>query len=146
MPLSQRTPSLLPMGDSIKYMQSACPPLKSRQTGLSDMTQWDEAAVSAHRKRTVRLWIICCLSSLCCVPLLSVMLGLHLHARDFSYSPAPWVPVFPGRTILFEVVLVDADPKTRLMIMDWQVLGEKSSDCSANNLEACTDIDIFFDE
>ncbi|KAF5317933.1 hypothetical protein D9619_012171 [Psilocybe cf. subviscida] len=134
------------MSDSTQHSHSACPPLKSRQTGLSDMTQCDEAAGSARRRRTVRLWIIFCLASLCCVPLVSVMLGLHLHARDFSYTPAPWVSAFPGRTILFEVVLVDADPKTRLMIMDWQILGEKSSDCSSSNLKACTDIDIFFDD
>lgn len=74
------------------------------------------------------------------------MLGLHVHARDFSYTPGEWVPVFTGRTIQFEVVLVDADPKSRLMIMDWKILGERSSNCSANTLVACTDVDIFFDE
>ena len=99
-----------------------------------------------HRYK-VRLWIACCIGFVVFAPLVSAMIGLHLHARDFQYIPdTNLAPLFNGRTVLMELVLLSADPLPRVMTMDWTIIGEENSACSPNNLEACTDIDIYFDK
>jgi len=45
-----------------------------------------------------------------------------------------------------EVVLINADPLVGVMTMDWTVVGEENSDCSATNLAMCSDINIYFDK
>ena len=93
-----------------------------------------------------RLWIGCCIGFMVIAPLASVMIGLHLHARDFQYTPdTNLAPLFNGRTVLMELVLLSANPLARVMTMDWTIVGEENSACSRNNLEACSDIDIYFD-
>ena len=96
--------------------------------------------------RKVPSWIGCCIALVVIAPLASVMVGLHLHARDFQYIPdTNLAPLFNGRTVLMELVLLSADPLAKVMTMDWTIVGEENSACSPNNLEACTDIDIYFD-
>lgn len=47
--------------------------------------------------------------------------------------------------IEFEAVLISADPKAGSMRVDWRILGEKNSQCRADNLGACTEVNVFFD-
>jgi hypothetical protein len=120
---------------------SSRPPIASAQG--NDAT---ELGVRHHRN-LVRMWIVSCVAFLILAPLVSVMIGLHLHARNFQYIPNQIVaPPFNGRTVLMDVVLVNADPLAGVMTMDWTVIGEEKSPCNANNLTACTDINIFFDK
>ncbi|KAF8157809.1 hypothetical protein B0H34DRAFT_674338 [Crassisporium funariophilum] len=95
-----------------------------------------------HRNR-LRWWICFSLGFLIIAPIVSVLLGLNVHARDFQYLDTN--TTFNGRTVDFEVVLVSADPLANTMVMDWTIIGESQSHCSAANLSACTDINIFFD-
>jgi len=74
------------------------------------------------------------------------MLGLHLHSRDFRYVPDSDIDPFIGRTLRIEAVLIGANPFDGSMTMDWTILGEEKSLCNAQNLGACTDINIFFDK
>jgi len=75
------------------------------------------------------------------------MIGLHLHARDFSYPEQVSSP-FNGRTMQMEVVLIAADPMAGMITMDWTIIGEEQSECvvGTNNLSACGDVDIYFDK
>ncbi|KAF8883613.1 hypothetical protein CPB84DRAFT_1789856 [Gymnopilus junonius] len=107
----------------------------------------NEAANAArirHHRILLRWWIGCCFAFMAAIPILAVMLGLHLHARDFRYTQDT-TPGFNGRTLLMEVVLRSADPQASVMTMDWTVIGEENSQCSPEDLSACTDINIFFD-
>lgn len=80
------------------------------------------------------------------LPVISVLTGLNLHARDLFYKPTSEMVPFVGRQVLMEVVLVAADPTAQTMTLDWTFLGEETSPCSAANLTGCTDINVFFDE
>jgi len=115
-------------------------PTESRSTLES---QELEAPIHPYR---LRLWIGCCFGFMVIAPFVSVMIGLHLHARGFEYIPdTNLAPLFNGRTVLMELVLLSADPLARVMTMDWTIVGEENSACSPNNLGACSDIDIYFD-
>lgn len=101
-----------------------------------------------HHRRKVRLWLLFTFAFVVLSPLASVMIGLHLHARDF-FIPADvnnsFVP-FNGRTLLVEAVLVSADPMSTTMVMDWIIMEEYNSPCGLQSIESCTDINIFFDK
>ena len=99
-----------------------------------------------HHRKVLRYWLLSCASLLVLAPLVSVILGIELHARQFSYTPNPSQAQFTGRTLLMEVVLVSADPMNSIMTFDWNITGEVNTPCSNNTLDKCTDIDIFFDE
>ena len=47
---------------------------------------------------------------------------------------------------MFKVILISADPTVSTMTMDWNIIGESQSNCSSTNLNACTDINIFFNK
>ncbi|KDR83260.1 hypothetical protein GALMADRAFT_276159, partial [Galerina marginata CBS 339.88] len=112
------------------------------RTGL-DST---DARTGTRHRKILRGWIACCIVFLVVAPLVSILLGLHLHARDFQYIPDENLsPPFDGRTVLMEVVLINADPLAGMMTMDWTIVGEEKSACSATNLGSCSDINIFFD-
>ncbi|KAF8962098.1 hypothetical protein BDZ97DRAFT_1663391 [Flammula alnicola] len=100
--------------------------------------------IHRHRK-TLRWWIVFCLTFLILSPLLSVVLGLHFHSHDFSYTPNPSNLVFNGRTLLMEAVLVSADPMQSMMTFDWTILSEENSQCTPTALDQCSDVNIFFD-
>ena len=124
-------------------MASIIPSEPNLQSGLANE---DSRAERRHRK-ILRTWIASCVVFLVIAPLVSILLGLHLHARDFQYIPDENIsPPFNGRTVLMEVVLVNADPLVGVMTMDWTVVGEEKSDCSATNLGQCSDINIYFDK
>lgn len=99
-----------------------------------------------HPRNILRWWIASCLAFLALAPLVSIMLGLHLHARDFQYSADATAPEFVGRTVLMELILVSADPLNGVVTVDWNFTGEDHSDCIVNNLQACSDINLFFDK
>lgn len=99
-----------------------------------------------HHRKVLRYWIICCFTFLIFSPLTSVLLGINLHARNFSYTPDPSNPPFTGRTLLLEAVLVSADPTMSVMTFDWTILGEENSACTPTALDQCSDINIFFDK
>jgi hypothetical protein len=44
------------------------------------------------------------------------------------------------------VVLVAADPKHGILRLDWKIVEEENSECSADNVNACTPVNIFFDK
>ncbi|KAF8184783.1 hypothetical protein BJ912DRAFT_905383 [Pholiota molesta] len=99
-----------------------------------------------HHRKTLRWWIICCFTFLVLSPLTSVLLGVNLHTKDFFYTPDPHNPVFTGRTLLLEAVLVSADPTMSIMSFDWSILSEgPNSPCTPTNVDQCTDVNIFFD-
>jgi hypothetical protein len=100
--------------------------------------------VNRHRS-ALRWWLVSCIAFVCLTPFVSVMCGLHLHARDMSYQPHPPPPPFDGRTILMEVVLVDADPKSQTVTLDWTFMGEETSPCNTADLAGCTNVNLFFD-
>jgi hypothetical protein len=102
-----------------------------------------ESEETRKRRTTVRWWIVASLGFLILSPIVSVLLGLNLHSRDFQYLDGG--PTFDGRTILLEVVLIRADPLASILTMDWTIIGESQSKCSPTNLTACSDINIFFD-
>ena len=74
------------------------------------------------------------------------LLGLHLDSRDFRYVPDNDIVPFNGRTLRIEAVFISANPFDGSMTMDWTILGEEKSLCDLQNLSACTDVNIFFDE
>ncbi|TEB34001.1 hypothetical protein FA13DRAFT_1730316 [Coprinellus micaceus] len=82
----------------------------------------------------LRLWLATCVAFTILAPLVSIIMGVTLHARDMRYPGDEGLDVFPGRTIDFEVVLISADPKAGQMRMDWKILGEENSPCRADNL------------
>ncbi|KAH6911934.1 hypothetical protein BKA70DRAFT_1098864 [Coprinopsis sp. MPI-PUGE-AT-0042] len=92
----------------------------------------------------IRLWIAFCVAFFVLAPVVSILLGVNLHARDMQYIQLDR-PDFPGRTVAFEVVLVAADPKHGILRMDWKIVEEENSACNADNLDACTPVNIFFD-
>lgn len=98
-----------------------------------------------HRRNNLRLWIVSCLAFITICPIISVMIGLDLHARNLFYQPSPGVVPFAGRQVLMEVVLITADPMAQTMTLDWTFIGEETSPCSAANLTGCMEINIFFD-
>ncbi|KAF8192101.1 hypothetical protein BJ912DRAFT_849126 [Pholiota molesta] len=100
--------------------------------------------VNRHRS-ALRWWLVSCIAFVCLTPFVSVMCGLHLHARDMSYQPHPPPPPFDGRTILMEVVLVNADPKSQTVTLDWTFMGEETSPCNTADLAGCTNVNLFFD-
>ena len=99
-----------------------------------------------HHGNALRCWICSSLAFLVLAPVISIMLGLHLHARDFRYVPDGDIVPFNDRTLRIEAVLIGADPFAGLMTMDWTIAGEEKSLCSELNLGACTDVNIFFDK
>ncbi|KAF4617603.1 hypothetical protein D9613_006280 [Agrocybe pediades] len=99
-----------------------------------------------HHRHRLRWWIGCCLTFLIVAPVASIMIGLRVHARDFQYIPdKTTIAKFSGRMLQVELVLISADPMNGFMTMDWTILDEAQSQCSASNIDACTDINIFFD-
>jgi hypothetical protein len=99
-----------------------------------------------HHRNALRCWICSSLAFLVLAPVISIMLGLHLHARDFRYVPDGDIVPFNGRTLRMEAVLIGADPFAGSMTMDWTIAGEEKSLCNEQNLGACTDVNIFFDK
>ena len=69
--------------------QPGDPGLRRTDTSLSGLAARNHRAV-------VRWWIFCCVCFLIFTPLVSVFLGLHLHARDFQYIDKS---SFTGRTV-----------------------------------------------
>lgn len=99
----------------------------------------------SHRN-VLRCWIGSAVAFLILAPLISIILGLHLHARDFQYIPDDDIVSFNGRTLQIEAVLISANPSDGSMTMDWTIIGEGKSLCNGGNLDACTDVNIFFDK
>ena len=50
-----------------------------------------------NHRAIIRWWIVSCISFLVYTPLVSVLLGLHPHSRDFQYLDNNFT--FPGRTV-----------------------------------------------
>jgi len=116
-------------------------------SGTTNENQQKQDQAQRHHRHRLRWWIGCCISFLIIAPVVSIMIGLSLHTRDFQYIPdANSVALFSGRTLQMELVLISADPLNGFMTMDWTILGESQSQCSANNLRACTDVNVFFDK
>ena len=68
--------------------------LRHTDTSLSGLV----TGTPARNHRTIiQWWIVSCVSFLVCTPLVSVLLGLHLHARDFQYLDNNFT--FTGRTV-----------------------------------------------
>ncbi|KAF8810242.1 hypothetical protein BYT27DRAFT_7186680 [Phlegmacium glaucopus] len=130
----------LPSTSSLKSQHPIHPEIKYPPSGTKKPEPNEE---TGNRRNIVRWWIAACLSFLILSPPISVLLGLKLHARDFQYLDNK--STFDGRTVLLEVVLISVNPLTSNMTMDWTIIGESQSDCSATNLTACSDINIFFD-
>ena len=101
---------------------------------------------NGHHRNVLRCWIGSAVAFLVVAPLISVIIGLHLHTRDFQYAPDKNIVPFNGRTLQLEVVLISADPSEGSMTMDWTITGEAKSLCNSGNLDACTDVNIFFDK
>ncbi|RXW22275.1 hypothetical protein EST38_g3568 [Candolleomyces aberdarensis] len=93
----------------------------------------------------VKWWLAVCVAFTILAPVISIIMGWTLHAKEMAYPGPGDIPLFQGRTINFEVVLISADPKAGSMKVDWRILGEKNSQCRADNLGACTEVNIFFD-
>ncbi|KAG2008798.1 hypothetical protein CC2G_014190 [Coprinopsis cinerea AmutBmut pab1-1] len=101
-------------------------------------------AVDQPSPRRVRFWFWFSVAFTLLAPIVSIVLGITLHDKDMTY-PVPSADNFDGRTLNFEVVLVAADPKDGTMKVDWTLVGEEKSPCRADNLDACTDVNVFFD-
>ncbi|KAF9054820.1 hypothetical protein BJ165DRAFT_1440935 [Panaeolus papilionaceus] len=124
----------------------------------SGITPQEEARRLAKYHKHLRWWIISCVVFLISAPILSIMLGLNLHTRDFEYKN-PANSNFNGRTLLMQARLIGADPAMGTLTLDWNILGEKGvEECykepgvedpavvaARRNLSACTDVQIFFD-
>ncbi|PPQ76171.1 hypothetical protein CVT24_006597 [Panaeolus cyanescens] len=118
----------------------------------------DEVRRLSKYRKHLRWWIISCVVFLISAPILSIMLGLNLHTRDFEYKKKPSVS-FEGRTLLMQARLISADPALGTLTLDWNILGEKGVGvcyresgvedpvvvAKRRNLTACTDVQIFFD-
>ncbi|KAF8192095.1 hypothetical protein BJ912DRAFT_1096404 [Pholiota molesta] len=125
--------------------QTIYSPRRSNTTGLFQFRAPlppTKEEIRRHRNN-LRVWIVCSLAFIILCPIISVMIGLRLHARDLFYRPDT---DFAGRQVLIEVVLVTADPTLQTVTLDWTFLGEETSPCSATNLTGCTNINMFFDD
>ncbi|KAF6748201.1 hypothetical protein DFP72DRAFT_1074469 [Ephemerocybe angulata] len=60
-------------------------------------------------------WLATCAVFVILAPVIAILMGVTLHAREMSYSGAGGIEQFAGRTIDFEVVLISADPKAGMM-------------------------------
>ncbi|KAG2006035.1 hypothetical protein CC2G_002389 [Coprinopsis cinerea AmutBmut pab1-1] len=112
-------------------------------------TEIDEPVAPNDERRQmsilrIRLWIGFCFAFIVLAPVISIVMGYHLHSNDMVYPAEPKAE-FPGRTISLEVVLVSADPKLGSITLDWSFLRELRSPCSIDNVDACTDVNLFFD-
>jgi len=101
---------------------------------------------ASHHRNVLRCWIVSAVAFLVLAPLVSIILGLHLHSRDFQYIPDDDIVPFNGRTLQVEAVLISVNPSDGSMTMDWTIMGEGNSLCNGGNLGACTDVNIFFDK
>lgn len=90
-------------------------------------------------------WLVTCVAFVILAPVISIVMGVTMHARDMAYPGNDGLPQFNGRILDFEMVLISADPKAGSMRLDWKILGEENSPCRPDNLAACTDVEIMFD-
>ena len=71
---------------------------QSAEISAIDVPTQHHAGNKARNHRViVRWWIFACLSFLILSPVVSVLLGLNLHARDFQYLDNK--STFDGRTV-----------------------------------------------
>ncbi|KAF9471880.1 hypothetical protein BDN70DRAFT_868898 [Pholiota conissans] len=105
----------------------------------------EESQLIRHRNH-LRWWIGSCVAFVAVCPVISVLIGLNLHARDLFFVPAPEPTPYVGRQVLMDIALISMDPMEQTMTLDWTFVGEEMSPCSAANLTGCTDINIFFDD
>ncbi|KAJ7575899.1 hypothetical protein C8J56DRAFT_405531 [Mycena floridula] len=101
----------------------------------------------ASQRRRLRLWMFFCLTALIFSPIVSILIGLNFHARDFYDNDKESRVVYSGRTIVLEVVLISADPKLGTLTLDWTMMGEANSLCSRTTPTPtnCSNINLFFD-
>ncbi|KAF9471882.1 hypothetical protein BDN70DRAFT_938614 [Pholiota conissans] len=105
----------------------------------------EEAQLMRHRNH-LRWWIGSCVAFVAVCPVISVLIGLNLHARDLFFVPSPEPTPYVGRQVLMDIALINMDPMEQTMTLDWTFVGEETSPCSATNLTGCTNINIFFDD
>ncbi|KAJ2919612.1 hypothetical protein MD484_g799, partial [Candolleomyces efflorescens] len=126
---------------------------RGRDRGLTQNSQpgwWSFQTKSTTAPRPLsptrlKWWLAICAAFAILAPAISIVMGWTLHAREMTYPGPGNITLFPGRTLEFEAVLISADPKAGSMKVDWRILGEKNSQCDADNLGACTEVSVFFD-
>jgi len=95
--------------------------------------------VDSTRTRRVRYCFFICLACLIVFPVLSIVLGLKVHPKEFEFSPDVSRHSV-NRTISLLADLVTADTKQRTLTLDWFPINDTCVD------PTCSEANIFFDD